>query len=78
MIRLGDKVRDKITEFEGTATAKAEYLNGCIQYLIQPKYNKDKHELPEPEWIDEQQIEIINPKPKKQNKPTGGGVRLHP
>jgi len=78
MIVLGDKVKDIITEFEGIATARAEYLNGCVQYLLQPKYDKKNNKIPEPEWIDEQQLKVINPKPKQQTTSTGGGVRIHP
>ncbi len=37
MINLGDKVKDTITDFEGTAVAKIIYLNGCIRYEVKPK-----------------------------------------
>ncbi len=32
MINLGDKVKDTITDFEGTAVAKIIYMNGCIRW----------------------------------------------
>lgn len=36
MIRLGNKVRDKVTGFEGIATGRVEYLTGCQQIGITP------------------------------------------
>ena len=35
-VQLGDLVRDWVTGYEGTATARVEYINGCIQYCIEP------------------------------------------
>jgi len=34
MIILGNYVKDKITGFKGIVTARAEYLTGCIQFLV--------------------------------------------
>ena len=73
-IKLGDKVEDTITDFKGTAIAKAIYLNGCIQYLVQPKELKDK-EIIKSEWIDEGQLEGVE---KSNGEVPGGGVRSHP
>lgn len=33
-IKLGEKYRDTITGFEGTATGKHEYLHGCLQISL--------------------------------------------
>ncbi len=41
MINLGDKVKDTITDFEGTAVARCVYLNGCVRIEVQPKELKD-------------------------------------
>ena len=58
-ISLGCKTRDNITKFEGIITAKAEYLNGCVRFLVQPqKLNKDG-EIIESQWIDAGQLEIV-------------------
>ena len=57
-IELGQTVRDKVTGFKGIAITKCKYLNGCIQYSIQPRVN-DNGEIPKDQWIDEQQLEII-------------------
>ena len=40
-IELGQKVRCQVTGFEGIVIAKCEYLNGCIQFEVQPKSKKD-------------------------------------
>lgn len=58
MIRLGNKVKDKITGFKGIATAKVEYLNGCVQYCVKPQVSKDG-KMPEGEYIDDAQLEVI-------------------
>jgi hypothetical protein len=67
----GDKVRDRISGFVGTITCCAEYLNGCIRYSIQPGLDKDGH-YQEGEVIDQEQLELIKPKKKKETKPIGG------
>jgi len=58
MIKLGDYVRDKITNFEGLTLGKSEYLNGCVQFEVQPRIDKEG-KMSESEWIDEQQLEVI-------------------
>ncbi|MDR1347825.1 MAG: hypothetical protein LBJ63_05255 [Prevotellaceae bacterium] len=56
-IKLGQKVRDMVTGFEGIAIARIEYLNGCIQYCVKPQ--SQKGEMPESEYIDHQQLEVV-------------------
>lgn len=77
MIKLGQKVRDKITGFQGTITAKAEYYNGCIQYCITPPVDKDG-KMREAEYFDVDQIEIIEEATESISKPSGGGIRNTP
>lgn len=59
MIELGQKAKDKITQFEGILTAKITYLYGCNQYCIVPPA-KDG-EVKEGQWFDEGRIEITGP-----------------
>ena len=75
-IKLGDKVKCKVTGFIGIATAKTEFLNGCIQYEVIPKVDKN-NKIPDPQAIDEQSLEVITPKKKKVIKKTenGGAMR---
>ncbi|HED05845.1 MAG TPA: hypothetical protein ENI61_04080 [Ignavibacteria bacterium] len=71
-IKLGDKVRDKISGFTGIVVAKSEFLNGCIQCDIMPKC-KTKDKMPEAQGIDIQSLEVIKNKPKKIKKSSTGG-----
>ena len=75
-IPLGYEVRDKITGFKGLAVAKLVFLNGCVQYSLKPKLDKDS-KMVDASVFDSQQVEIIGmgivkkvPKPK----PTGGDM----
>ncbi len=72
MIKLGEKVRCKITGFTGIATAKVEYLNGCIQYCIQPRMKPKDNEKPKTTYIDVDQLEIVGAGKKVKAKKTGG------
>jgi len=77
-IELGDKVRCKITGFEGIAVEKSEFINGCVQYAVLPKCKgKEKDKIPDAVAIDEGSLEIIeDPKKKKVKKSeTGGPMR---
>lgn len=58
-IKLGSRVRDNVTTLEGIAISRTEYLNGCVRYGIQPQIVKDGKSA-DVEWVDEQQMEIIN------------------
>ena len=63
MIKLGSKVKDMITGFEGIAIAKTVYLNGCVQIQVQSKKLKDG-EIIKAEWIDELRLVHIKEKLK--------------
>ena len=76
--KLGDKVRDKISGLEGIITSRIEFLNGCVQYGIQPPVTPDGT-MREVEYIDEEQLEHIEEKKKSIKKnDTGGGIRCYP
>ena len=60
---LGKIVKDTVTGLKGTAVEKIEYLNGCIQYKIQPKMVKDGVPV-KALWYDLQQLELVKPKKK--------------
>lgn len=59
MIRLGQKVRDKITGYEGIAVARAVFLFGCSRVLVQPQETKEDGTPIEDYYIDEQRLEVI-------------------
>lgn len=71
-IKLGDKLKDKVSGIEGICTARIEYLNGCVQWAIHPKMSKDGKN--ESYWIDEQQIERLGSGLNVQPKRTGGAM----
>jgi len=70
MVKLGDKVRDSITGFEGIVVARAEYLNGCISLQVQSAKLKDDSPI-HPEWFDEQRL-------TNTSKATVGGPQSYP
>ena len=74
MITQGSKVKCKITGFEGIATARVEYINGCIQYCIKPKAGKDG-KITEGEYLDEQQLEVVGEGVILKIKESGGPQR---
>jgi len=71
-IKLGDKVRDIHTGFVGTAMARTEFINGCVQYNVIPKADKI-NKMPEEMSIDESCLEIIKPLRKEIKKGNNGG-----
>lgn len=70
-IILGEKYRDSITNFEGIAVAKCEYLYGCKQTQLE---GVDSNGEPKTWWFDNQRItEMEEKKPEPEYYPTGGG-----
>ncbi len=72
-IKLGDKVKDRITGFVGTVVCKSEFLNGCIQFEVQPKITGKDNKIVEAVSIDAQSLEVINVKKKKPVKKESNG-----
>ena len=72
-IELGDKVKDKIRGFTGTAVARTEFLNGCIQYNIIPRGSKS-NKMPEEMSIGAQSLEVVKAKKKQIKKESTGGA----
>ena len=54
-VKLGSKVTDSITGFTGIATARTEYMNGCVRVGIEAPLGADG-KLLEVEWFDEQRV----------------------
>ena len=52
-VKLGKKYRDTITGYEGTATGRAEYLNGCISVLLEGEGETKQR------WVDEPRLEGV-------------------
>ena len=58
-MKLGVKVKDKITGFEGIITGFVTYISGCNQALVVPPVKKDGS-LVEAQWFDEQRLIVTN------------------
>ncbi len=74
--RLGEKVKDSVTGFKGIVTARLEYLNGCVQYCVEPKVDKEG-KMKKCPYIDEGQLEIQGAKKVKSDgsfPPSGGDM----
>lgn len=69
-IMLGEKVRDKITGLEGIATARVEYLNGCVQICVTPPAKDGKTQ--DREFFDVQMVEVIGPGVTVEPEKVGG------
>ena len=61
-IKLGTKVRDRVTGFTGIVDNKAVFLYGCTRVCIQPPVKEDGT-IPESYMIDEPQLEVLDPTP---------------
>ena len=54
-VKLGQRVRDTITGYEGVVVARTAYLNGCVRVGVQVTELKDGKPM-DAEWFDEQQV----------------------
>ncbi len=76
-IKLGDHVRDTISGYEGIATARHEYLNGCERISISGKMDDPSKEPPT--WVfDEEQVEVVKAERKPKAQPSGGDRSARP
>lgn len=66
MIELGQKVRDRVTGFEGITTARVQYLNGCVQFCVKPRALDGK--MLEGEYIDDSNLRLFAMKQSKANQ----------
>ncbi len=58
-VNLGDKVKDKVSGFTGIATARHEYLNGCVRISVDPDKLGKEGAKGEGHVFDEPQLEIV-------------------
>ena len=72
-IKLGDRVRDRISGFEGIATATAAYLNGCNRVLVEPAKLDKEGKLIEALWFDDVQVEMAQKGAFAKGKTKVGG-----
>jgi hypothetical protein len=70
-IRLGQIVRDRVTNFSGTATSRVEYIAGCVHYCVQPPVGKDG-KAGDCQYLDWQRLEITGEGIALPTRDTGG------
>lgn len=56
-MKLGDRVRDKITGFTGIAIARCDYLYGCIS--IEVMSEELLNGQPVSIWVDDIQLKVL-------------------
>lgn len=70
-IILGKKYRDQVTGFEGIATARHEYMNGCVRISITPTELREGKPI-ETQSFDVEQIQFVDDGIRVEPKRTGG------
>lgn len=70
-IELGKKYRDRVTGFEGIATARHEYLNGCLRITLTATTLKEGAPL-EPQTFDIEQVDFVDAGIHTVKRDTGG------
>lgn len=69
---LGDRVKDKLTGFEGILYHRTQWLHNCNTYGVKPT-TLDKEGAPkETESFDEPQLELVTKEVHKPVRDTGG------
>jgi hypothetical protein len=67
MIKLGNVVKDKLSDFKGTVIARAEYLYGCVWVCVIPSKLHEGKPI-EDAWFDEDRLQIISEKQKYKQR----------
>jgi hypothetical protein len=59
MIELGDRVRDRITGYQGIVIGITDWLYGCRRPFVQPESLDKDGSIVKSESFDEDQLEIV-------------------
>ncbi len=57
-LNFGDKVRDKVTKFEGTVMARIENFTGVVEYSVTPEVD-DIGSMRDAQWVEESRLEVL-------------------
>jgi len=68
-LRAGIKVKDKVSGAEGIITSRVQRLNGCLQYVVEPKYNDDGKKI-DIFYADFEDLEILDMRGKSKKSET--------
>jgi hypothetical protein len=81
MVGLADRVRCRISGFEGLCIGRAEYLYGCVQVLVAPEITAEG-KLIDSCWLDEDRVEVVDvgvaTRPESAAVRAGGPVQKTP
>ena len=80
MIELGNRVRDTVTGFTGTAVGKTIWMYGCERFSVQSDKLHDGKPVDE-HWFDAQRLEIletVQPAVSPSSVATSGGPHRDP
>ena len=61
-MKIGQKVRDRVTDFTGIIVAHCTYISGCDQFQIQPEVSDNGFWI-DPLWLDGARLEVVNSEP---------------
>ena len=76
-MKLGQEVKDRITDFQGIVTGTVQYITGCEQALVQPRM-KLSGDFVESRWFDQDRLEVIEAKPISLKVTAAGPDRQAP
>ncbi len=68
-------VESNVSGFKGKVTSRAQHVNGCDRYWVQPAVDKDGRTVPG-EWFDEQELVVISNVPIFAEKELADGTPL--
>jgi len=78
-IKLGQKVKDNVSGFQGIAVCRCIWLHGCERIVVQPPILNNGEKLPESNTFDEPQLEIVGDGVLvEEKKPTYGDPTYMP
>lgn len=72
MIKLGSKVKDRITGFSGIATSHVKYLTGCDQIGVTPGVDKDG-KVQDTHYFDHTRLDVLDEEVVKPTNQENGG-----
>lgn len=59
-VTLGDRVRDRVSGFEGIVVCRTVWLNGCVRVSIAPEKLDKDGKVQEPSHFDEPQLVVLD------------------
>lgn len=58
-VKLGDRVKDEVTGFEGIAVARTTWLHGCDRICVQPEKLDKDGKVVDGITFDENQLKVL-------------------